>query len=275
MAEDDDFGPLPGFEEAPTHFESASQIARVLTEPWVRQWLFCPNCGEPAFEAFPNNSPVADLYCANCREEFELKSQKARFGPKIVDGAYRTMRERITSRNNPNLILMNYDRASGPIDVIVVPKHFFVLEIIEERKPLGLTARRAGWVGCNILIGEVPDAGRISLVRERRLLPKAEVLETWRRTLFLRDTAIEARGWLVEVMKAVEAIGRPEFTLADVYASEARLQAQFPGNNNVRPKIRQKLQVLRDRGFLEFSGRGSYRLAAQPCEGRPGATPQG
>jgi type II restriction enzyme len=262
MGEDDDFGPLPGFEEAPAHFESASQIARVLTEPWVRQWLFCPNCGEPEFEPFPNNSPVADLYCANCREEFELKSQKARFGPKIVDGAYRTMRERITSRNNPNLILMNYDRASGPIDVLVVPKHFFVPGIIEERKPLAATARRAGWVGCNILIGQVPDAGKISLVRDRRRLPKAEVLETWRRTLFLRDTAIEARGWLVEVMKAVEAIGRPEFILADVYAAEATLQARFPGNNNVRPKIRQQLQVLRDRGFLEFGGGGRYRVRA-------------
>ena len=47
---------------------------------------------------------------------------------------------------------------------------------------------------------------------------------------------------------AVEAVGRPEFTLADVYAHEAALAALYPGNNNVRPKIRQQLQVLRDRG---------------------------
>lgn len=257
---EEDFGALPGFEEAPAHFESASQIARVITEPWVRHHLYCPNCGEAAFRPFANNAPVADIYCASCNEEFELKSQKARFGRKIVDGAYRTMRERIAARNNPNLILMSYDRTAGPIDVMVVPKHFFVPEIIEERKPLAATARRAGWVGCNILIGHVPHAGRISLVRERRLLPKAEVLESWRRTFFLREAAIEARGWLVEVMKAVEAIGRPEFSLSDVYASEAALQARFPGNSNVRPKIRQQLQVLRDKGFLEFTGRGEYRL---------------
>lgn len=57
----------------------------------------------------------------------------------------------------------------------------------------------------------------------------------------------------------LEAIGRPEFTLDDVYAHEAALAAIYPGNNNVRPKIRQQLQVLRDRGWLEFNGRGSYR----------------
>jgi type II restriction enzyme len=61
-------------------------------------------------------------------------------------------------------------------------------------------------------------------------------------------------------MKAVEAIGRPEFELDDVYRFEQRLGALYPGNNNVRPKIRQQLQVLRDHGYLEFLGRGRYRL---------------
>ena len=60
-------------------------------------------------------------------------------------------------------------------------------------------------------------------------------------------------------MKAVEAVGRDEFTIEDVYAQEATLAALYPGNNNVRPKIRQQLQVLRDRGWLAFDGRGRYR----------------
>ena len=45
----------------------------------------------------------------------------------------------------------------------------------------------------------------------------------------------------------------------EVYAFEPRLSALCPGNNNVRPKIRQQLQVLRDQGVLEFLGRGNYR----------------
>ncbi|WP_299975253.1 hypothetical protein [Devosia sp. 66-22] len=60
----------------------------------------------------------------------------------------------------------------------------------------------------------------------------------------------------------MDAIGRPEFDLNDVYAFEARLSAIYPSNNNVRPKIRQQLQVLRDSGYLEFLGDGRYRLRA-------------
>ena len=90
------------------------------------------------------------------------------------------------------------------------------------------------------------------------------MLETWRRSLFLREAQAGARGWLIEVMKAVEdaaaLAGRREVTLEEVYASEGRLGALYPENRNVRPKIRQQLQVLRERGFLEFLGRGRYRL---------------
>jgi type II restriction enzyme len=79
--------------------------------------------------------------------------------------------------------------------------------------------------------------------------------------MFLRDSALNARGWLLAVMRAVEAVGRPEFTLDDVYAHEAALSALYPDNRNVRPKIRQQLQMLRDRGWLEFTARrGTYRL---------------
>jgi type II restriction enzyme len=61
-------------------------------------------------------------------------------------------------------------------------------------------------------------------------------------------------------MRCVELIGKTEFALAEVYAFEARLHKIYPGNSHVREKIRQQLQVLRDNGFLEFSGRGKYRL---------------
>jgi type II restriction enzyme len=56
--------------------------------------------------------------------------------------------------------------------------------------------------------------------------------------------------------------GAESFTLADMYGFEERLSAIYPGNRHVRPKIRQQLQVLRDRGWLEFLGRGRYRVRA-------------
>jgi type II restriction enzyme len=160
---------------------------------------------------------------------------------------------------------MNYDRARFAVtNVVVVPKHFFVREIIEERKPLAPTARRAGWIGCNILLNQIPESGKIFFVRDGRPQPKNAVLARWRQTLFLRETSAEARGWLIEVMKSVEAIGKPEFELGDVYAFESHLGALYPNNRHVRQKIRQQLQVLRDHGYLDFVSRGYYRLRSQP-----------
>ena len=146
-------------------------------------------------------------------------------------------------------------------DLILVPRHVFTPAIIEARKPTHPKGRRNPWVGCNILIGQVPASGRISLIRAGVPAPRAEVRAAWTATRFLRGEGLKARGWLLAVMGAVEAVGRPEFRLAEVYAQEARLAALYPGNNNVRPKIRQQLQVLRDQGWLAFDGRGRYRRA--------------
>ena len=40
---------------------------------------------------------------------------------------------------------------------------------------------------------------------------------------------------------------------------EKVLEMKYPSNHNIRPKIRQQLQVLRDRGIIEFLGNGNYR----------------
>jgi Dam-replacing family/Dam-replacing HTH domain len=250
-----------GFEEAQTVYTSGSQNARSLTEQWVRTWVYCPNCGASKINPFPNNSPVADFRCATCKEEYELKSQKHRFGGKVLDGAFKTKCERLAADNNPNLLLMNYDlKQLSVTNLFVVPKHFFVREIIEERKPLALTARRAGWIGSNILLNQIPQSGKIYIVRNGQIEAKDSVLTQWNRTLFLRDQGQEARGWLVDVMKCIEDLRKPEFQIEDVYAFEDRLSRIYPGNRNVKPKIRQQLQYLRDRGYLDFVSRGYYRL---------------
>lgn len=250
-----------GFEESQTPYSSGSQNARVWTERWVKDWLYCPNCGNPKIDQFAANRPVADFICSSCSEEFELKSQKTAFGSKVVDGAYRTMCERLAASNNPNLLLLNYDLANLIVkNAFIVPKHFFIREIIEERKPLAATARRAGWVGCDILLSQIPSSGKIFFVRDGHPQSKELVLAEWKRTLFLRDEAAETRSWLVEVMKCVESIGKREFDLSDVYIFEKRLSGIFPDNKHVKDKIRQQLQFLRDRGYLDFVSRGHYRL---------------
>lgn len=261
MAEDDhSWSPL-GFAEEQAVYRGPTQNASALSEGWAAAHLFCPACGAERLRQLPNNSPVGDFVCHACAEEFELKAKAGGLGRSIPDGAYGAMMRRLSERNNPSLFAMSYDPGARAVtDLIVVPRHFFTADIIQARKPLSPTARRAGWQGCNILIGQVPTSGRIPLIARGAHVPKGEVLDRWRATLFLKDASLNARGWMLAVMKAVEAVGRPEFTLDDVYAREAALSALYPDNRNVRPKIRQQLQVLRDRGWLEFTERrGTYR----------------
>jgi type II restriction enzyme len=250
-----------GFEEPGAAYVSGSQRARVFTESWVAAHLFCPNCGERRIGRLTANRPVADFSCAGCREEFELKSQRGRFGPKVLDGAYGAKLLRLASDTSPNLMLMNYDLARFAVtELFCVPKQFFTASIIEERPPLAATARRAGWIGSKIVLKGVPESGKVWFVKGGEALEREAVRAQWRSTLFLREARPAARGWLIEVMKCAEALGRETFELADVYGFEDRLAGLYPGNNNVRPKIRQQLQVLRDRGWLEFLGRGRYRV---------------
>lgn len=250
-----------GFREPQRAYDSGSQRAKVWTEQWVADNLYCPNCGNPSISQMPPNLPVADFLCISCEDQFELKSQKKPFGSRLANGAYATKRERLQSATNPNLILLNYDVDDRAVrNVSVIPKHFFVTDVVQERKPLSASARRAGWIGSNILLDRIPESGRIAIVRQGIAVPREDVLAAWRSTRFLRQQSLANRGWLLEVMRSIEMIGRREFSIEDVYAFEHALSGIYPNNQNVRPKIRQQLQVLRDHGFIAFLGNGKYYL---------------
>lgn len=130
-------------------YTSQSQKIRVLTEHWVGNKIFCPNCGHLDIEKYGNNKPVADFFCLNCKEDYELKSKKENIGNKIVDGAYRTM---------------------------------------------------------------------------------------------------------------IERLGRKEFFLDEIYTFENILSKKHTENKHIKEKIRQQLQVLRDKNYLQFLGRGKYAI---------------
>jgi type II restriction enzyme len=68
------------------------------------------------------------------------------------------------------------------------------------------------------------------------------------------------RGWTLDVLTILRGLGKREFSLEEVYAYESELAALHPQNRNVRPKIRQQLQVFRDLGFLRFGKPGQYSL---------------
>jgi type II restriction enzyme len=153
-------------------YSSGLQRARVLTEPWMERHVYCPGCGHFPLVRYANNSPIGDFQCGACRENYELKSKQTQFGAKVDDGAYRAMLQRLNGNANPNLFLLNYDAKRFAVtNLIIIPKHFFTAEMIEKRQPLPPTARRAGWVGCRILLQGVPLAGRIAIIRQGVVQP--------------------------------------------------------------------------------------------------------
>jgi type II restriction enzyme len=60
--------------------------------------------------------------------------------------------------------------------------------------------------------------------------------------------------------EVTRTLNKTPFTNDDAYALEKHLSALHPDNKNVRPKIRQQLQVLRDLGLLTHDRPGLWRL---------------
>jgi len=247
--------------ELAKEYKSPSQIIRVITESWVGSEIYCPSCGS-SINKFKNGQPVADFFCPSCNEEYELKSKKSNIGNKIVDGSYKKMIERLKDSNNPNFFFLNYNFIFSKVtNFFVVPKHFFVPQIIEKRKALPPGTRRAGWVGCNIILQQVPKKGRIFYLKDGKVQPKNKVLEDWKKTLFLREEKqLTVKGWILDVMKCIDKLNKEEFALEEVYRFEEELQAKHPDNQHIQAKIRQQLQLLRGKSYLEFIGGGHYRL---------------
>lgn len=241
-------------------YNSGSQKVRVMSENWVTKNLICPSCISKKLLPFPNNNPAADFYCSVCSEEFELKSKMGLFGKKIVDGAYSKMIERINAKQTPNFLLLSYSSSYLVNDLLLIPKHFFIPEIIEKRPPLNQTARRAGWVGCNILLHNLPQLGMIPIIKNTSPINKFSVNEKWKEAYRLINENGTSKGWLFEILSIVDSISKKYFSLDDIYGFEQRLSKKFPNNKNIKPKIRQQLQRLRDLGLIQFTGSGAYYI---------------
>lgn len=240
-------------------YKSASQKARVFSEEWAERNAFCCVCGGSLARA-QNNSRVLDLICLKCKGGFELKSMRGFLATKVPDGAFATMIDRLRSDASPNFFFLTYDAQCLRVtNFLAVPTYFLDVTVIEQRKPLGLHAVRAGWIGCNIALNRIPEPGRVFYVRNSQVVPRATVLERWRRTAFLRrESSLEARGWVLEVLRCIQSLNSRAFTLQQMYEFEPKLKDRFPRNNFIRAKIRQQLQVLRDAGLITFDGRGQY-----------------
>ena len=241
-------------------YKSASQRARVLTEAWCTRELYCPACDSERLEQASANTQAIDFRCPQCDQPYQLKSGTGWNQQRIVDAAYSSMIAAIRQDRTPNLLVMQYSSTWQVHNLMLIPRFFFTESAIEKRKPLAKTARRAGWVGCNILLTHIPPDGRISMVADGTALEPSHVRCDFRRVEPLSKLRGGVRGWTLDVLTILRGLGKREFSLEEVYAYESELAALHPQNRNVRPKIRQQLQVFRDLGFLRFGKPGQYSL---------------
>ena len=243
-------------------YTNNSQKIRAMSEPWTEQNIFCPNCGNKLSEQ-ENNQKVSDFLCENCLENYEQKASKKKFKWKVISSEYYTIIKRLEEKNKPNFFFLHYlDWILSVNDFFVVPKYFFFAEIIEKRKPLSPTARRAGWTGSNILFSKIPNSWKIYYIEDWKEISKEKVLEKWQKTVFLKDIKKDnLKGWILDIMNCIESLEKEKFNLDEIYAFEKDLEILHPENNNIKAKIRQQLQFLRDKNYLEFlEKRGNYKI---------------
>jgi type II restriction enzyme len=245
-------------------YTSSAQIARVVSEHWCSENLYCVACNADRLDQATANTKALDFRCSNCLETYQIKSQKSFNVRRIVDGAYSAMLAAVQNNLAPNLVILNYGQQWNIQNLVLVPSVFFTESVLEKRPPLSVQARRAGWIGCNILLSNVPSDGKIPMVQSGKIVPARAVRETYRRYQKLESLDWNVRGWTLDVLRIALKLGEPEFTLSQVYEYERELAALHPQNRNIRPKIRQQLQVLRDLNIIEFTGSGKYHFKVIP-----------
>lgn len=242
-------------------YKNNSQRARIATESWGAANLYCVNCESNKLSALPIGTAAVDYVCPNCDASFQLKSQSRFFGSRINDAAYVTMLQKIRADETPNLIALHYDLANWTVrNVFLVPEFAFSISAIEKRKPLAPTARRAGWIGCNILLTEIPSDARIPLVIDGKPANPRLARKQYAKIRPLANLRPEMRGWTLDVLNLLRSLHKQNFSLVDAYTLEPHLASLHPANRHVRDKIRQQLQILRDLRLLHFVSRGHYRL---------------
>lgn len=241
-------------------YTSQAQISRVLSEAWFCENGYCLSCDNDTLSQMPANTKAADFACGVCEAQYELKTFRSMPRRTLVDGAYCALISRIESGWAPTLVLLERN-SRWEIQGLTAIHHLFLTpSVVERRKPLSPSARRAGWVGCNIRLDLMGSDAQVKVIDRGVPLEWESVRESFQRFESLKEISPESRGWATLTLAVVRSLGCREFSLNDVYEREQTFADSYPKNSNIRAKVRQQLQVLRDLGCVQFRGHGHYRL---------------
>lgn len=242
-----------------SNYKSKSQIARVVTETWGSNNLFCPICGNKRLMPHKNNHKVSDFYCNKCKEEFQLKSSSKKFGKQLIGSDYYTFSTKLKNNEQPNLFLLNYNLDDNVVNNLVfIPKVFITFNNVIKRPPLKSNAKRAGWTGYNLRLDLIPEEGKIVIIADKDIKSTKKIISKVQNINNSYNGYKTQSEWNIAMLKLIKKMDT-EFTLSDMYKYENRLSNKFPNNNNIKDKIRQQLQILRDNGIIYFIDKGSYK----------------
>ena len=239
-------------------YKNRSQITRIVSEDWGACNLYCPACEEYSLIKTPANTKVIDYICPRCKSNFQLKSGQRWNEERIPDAGYNAMVKAILKDSFPNLFVLQYKPDWTVYNLMLIPFFFFTPSVLEKRKPLASSARRAGWIGCNILLKAIPSDGKIRVIYNGEIENPKTVRKEYTLMKPLLNISADLRGWTLDVYRMIRSLGHPQFSLHEAYALEKQLSELYPNNRHIKEKIRQQLQVLRDYGILEFLGDGKY-----------------
>ena len=162
----------------------------------------------------------------------------------------------------PSFYFMRYELTTWRVrNLLLVPRFAFPPSAIIKRNPTTPKGRSKPWIGCNLALNRVPGSARIQVVNEGAISSLAEVRERF--SLVRKQVeglSAKQRGWRLDVLRVIQSLGQKEFSTSEAYAFERELEQLHPGNRNIKAKIRQQLQELRDRNLLLHIDRNRWRL---------------
>jgi type II restriction enzyme len=141
------------------NWNNESRIVGEACEEYIKNNIKCVRCNNN-FEKYKTNEKSKDLFCIECQQKYQIKAKcvtkkqinniisKKQF--KTIGGEYSTTINNINE--NIDYLIILYEKNSYEIQNILYIKNEYInTECIIPRKPLSVTAKRAGWQGCIII----------------------------------------------------------------------------------------------------------------------------
>lgn len=126
--------------------------ARVLADFWAEHNLYCPNCSSEKLKRA--NSQTGELFCPDCRSQFQIKGQPTGFGKSIAGGDFDSVTRAMGNGKTSGYFFLHYDARTWTVrDLLLVP--CFAI-------PDAAIARRAA--RGHFLLDRIPTEARIAMI---------------------------------------------------------------------------------------------------------------